>query len=723
MVFGQRRRVQDGPGFDVHKDVRHILLGEPCDDHKEAVHATHYPLNTITTSKYTVLNFVPKNIWEQLHKAANAYFLAISVIMFIGNYTPLFLAFIKFYSTFAALAVMMIASGVIAALDDRRRHIADRQTNGQRGFVVQTDSAGNVHILDTKWGELLVGDVVIVRGEEEFPADLVPLASSGEDGSCYVSTANLDGETNLKLKMSASSSQKALCEDASDGTALLNQAASRLGGLRGTMRAEAPQKSIHNFTGSVTVDGCAEEALGPRQFLLRGTVLRNTAWVLGVVVYTGPHTRMVMNSRKAPSKLANLERVINASLLVVVGAQCVLALISDILYMATKHRFLGYWYLYPGGQTTTIILPEWIGYWLTFFVLYSNLMPISLYFTMEVCNAAQAWFIKNDLEMYDEEIDCPANARSTNLGHELGQVSYIFSDKTGTLTQNVMELKQVSIAGEIYGEVGEAPGFHGGRALALARIQDTKKAAAIDAFLEVLAVSHTVVASTDQSGNLKYEAESPDEGALVEAVSRLGWAFKGRTTSTLSVEVGQPGQTQSVKYQVLALNAFTSKRKRQSVIVKRPSGEVVLLVKGADDIMQLKARDAASFPEEHLLSFAKEGLRTLVLGRRSLSETELAAWLADYAKAQTNMEDRDRTLELVAETIERDLEIVGVTAIEDKLQVGVQETIVKIREAGIKLWVLTGDKLETARNIGFSTRVLSSGLRNSTCCHFCSLLH
>lgn len=683
----------------------------PPDGAREAW-ASHFPANTVITSKYTVLNFVPKNLWEQLHKAANRYFLFISVVMFIGNYTPLFYGFIKFYSTFAALLIMMTASAVIAVIDDKRRHEADVITNSQIAHRLKADGMGGKGFVseDVIWADVRVGDVLVVAGEEEFPADLVPLASSSE-GGCYVSTANLDGETNLKLKEPASSTQRALVGGAGDARPLLDQAVERLHSLgENFLVAEAPQKSIHTFKGCLRTGTEVEEPLNAKNFLLRGTVLKNTSWVLGAVVYTGPETRMVMNSRKAKAKYANIEQVINRSMLVVVGAQCLMALINDIVYLMTKEQFTSYWYLFPAGPSRKIILPESIGYWLTFFVLYSNLMPISLYFTMEVCNTAQAYFIKNDIEMYDEGQDCPANARTTNLCHELGQVSYIFSDKTGTLTQNIMELKRLSIEGSVYGEVGEEYGFQGRAEMMMARYEDSRKSAGIDAALEVLGVSHTVVSTRDRAGNLKYEAESPDEGALVEAVRGLGWSFTGRTNEELTVEVDAEGSKTPRVYQVLALNAFTSARKRQSVVVRRPSGEALLLVKGADDIMQQLAKDPRSFPEEHLQMFAKQGLRTLVLGRRFLADQELQAWQADYAKAQSSMEDREAALAAVAARIESSLEIVGVTAIEDKLQVGVQDAIVKIRQAGIKLWVLTGDKLETAKNIGFSTRVLSNDM-------------
>ena len=488
------------PGDEARRDIPFgsLIRGAADDASVHSVHPGGYPSNIIITSRYTVLNFVPKNVWEQLHKAANAYFLLISLIMCLGNMTRLFVGTIRFESTFATLVVMMIFSAVIAGLDDRQRHVADAQANNQRARVARGGPDG-VRLEPAAWREVRVGDVVVVKGGEEFPADIVPLACSGDEGSCYVSTANLDGETNLKIRTAAPCSQRALCEgldglapQRSDSLPLLDHAVSRLAAVGGGVCAEAPKKSIHNFNGSVSSGAAGEGGaagagvpLTAANFLLRGTQLRNTAWCMGVVVYTGRETRMAMNSRKAPSKVANVERTINTTLGVVVGAQVLLALIGDIMHNLTLERFMGFWYLYPLRQKDDVILNEWIASWLTFFVLFSNLMPISLYATMEVCNFSQAYFIKSDLDMYDEGSDCPANARSTNLGHELGQVSYIFSDKTGTLTQNVMKLKQVFLAGQVFGSPTGRGGFEGGPDLREAAGGSREVARAMEAFMEV----------------------------------------------------------------------------------------------------------------------------------------------------------------------------------------------------------------------------------------------
>jgi len=470
------------------------------------------------------------------------------------------------------------------------------------------------------------------------------------------------------------------------------------------VQAEPPQVSIHNFTGALKLDS-VEEALGPKQLLLRGTVLRNTAWCVGVVVYTGPDTRVVRNSRKSPMKLSNLERVVNVSMLVFLIAQILMALISDIFFNVNSSTHQSYWYLYPGESDNSIILPAFIAWWITFFGLYSNLIPISLYATVEICNAAQAYFIASDLDMFDRDLNFPAMARSTNLCQEIGQVQYVFSDKTGTLTQNLMELKRVSISGEVYGHVSEDRGFHGEAAVKDA-LRKPARAEAINAFLEVLSVSHTVMVSTDQDGQTRYEAESPDEDALVCTAAQLGWSFQGRSQTIAIVDVDTDGKLRRQQYNIVALNAFTSARKRMSVVAQKDS-EYLLLVKGADNMMMERGVAADPHLEAHLTMFAQEGLRTLVIGRRRIPEAEFSSWIKEYEAAQRALVNRDDALAAVAEKVETRLELLGATAIEDKLQVGVGDTIMKLRKAGVKLWVLTGDKLETARNIGYSTRVLS----------------
>lgn len=670
--------------------------------------AAEYPNNRIKTSKYTPATFLPLNLWEQLHKFGNVYFLSISVLMYLGEKTPLFVGTIKAASTLGTLMAMMALTALMAFLDDRKRDAADRETNNQQAKCIQDGKSESTK----PWESIMVGDLLLVEQDKEFPADIVPMYCSGPEGSCYVSTANLDGETNLKLKAAPAAAQAALSAGGPQRPAVLQ----RLAGLQVSVDAEPPKASIHDFEGRLQLSGAAvgDESLGPKNLLLRGTMLRNTAWCLGIVVYTGSQTRMVMNSREAPLKQSNLERVTNIVMLVVLGAQAFMALVSDCLFLVSRDQYQHYWYLVPPDIT----LPDPIGYWLTFFVLYSNLMPISLYPTMEICNAAQSYFIKNDAKMYykdkDSDFGMPAGAKSSTLCQELGQVNYIFSDKTGTLTQNVMELKRLLIKDKTYGTVREGQkGFNGANEMDKARRGGNRDE--IDQLLEVLAVAHTVMVTKNADGSTRFEAESPDESALVEAVAKLGWAFAGASGTTRSVRIKDDSRDREQEYTLLATNQFDSDRKRMSVIVKRGE-DYFLMCKGADNVM-LDPKRAASVPpqlSQSLSEFAQEGLRTLVIARKKLDADKVGDWLERQRQAERQLGNREAALAEVAEEIETNMEVVGATAIEDKLQDKVPQTIERIREASIKLWVLTGDKLETARNIGFSSRVLTDEMHIAT---------
>jgi len=254
-----------------------------------------FPANTVCTSKYTIATFVPRNLYEQFQKAANVYFLIISTILFIGelsfNGKSLYKESIKAFSTIVTLGMMMVASGVTAGIDDFKRHKSDAQMNAQPAV-----KASGVDVVSITWDKVEVGDVLLIKSEEEIPADVVALACSGDEGCCYVSTANLDGETNLKVKCSASLTHVALCGEGESAEEekgpLLNQAVRRLQQIGGSITAEAPTTSIHNFEGKLSLQGSNDVSLTAKNLLLRGTMLRNTSWCVGLVVYTGSDTRV-----------------------------------------------------------------------------------------------------------------------------------------------------------------------------------------------------------------------------------------------------------------------------------------------------------------------------------------------------------------------------------------------------------------------------------------------
>uniref|UniRef100_A0A672RUA5 Phospholipid-transporting ATPase n=1 Tax=Sinocyclocheilus grahami TaxID=75366 RepID=A0A672RUA5_SINGR len=507
---------------------------------------------------------------------------------------------------------------------------------------------------------------------------------------CYTETSNLDGETNLKIRQGLSLTASF-------------QSLEELMALSGRLECEGPNRHLYDFTGTLRLDNHNPAPLGPDQVLLRGAQLRNTQWVVGIVVYTGHDSKLMQNSTKAPLKRSNVERVTNMQILVLFGILLVMALVSSIgaAIWNKQHTDEACWYLSRAGD---ISLNFWYNL-LTFIILYNNLIPISLLVTLEVVKFTQALFINWDVEMYYAETDTPAMARTSNLNEELGQVKYLFSDKTGTLTCNVMHFKKCTIAGITYGQ--NSTEFDDP---ALIQNIETNHPTSpqICEFLTMMAVCHTVV--PEREGNqIIFQASSPDEGALVKGAKSLGFVFTARTPHSVIIEARGKEQT----YELLNVLEFSSNRKRMSVIVRTPTGKLRLYCKGADNVIFERLNETSQYKDltvTHLEQFATEGLRTLCFAYVDLEEGAYQEWLKEYNRVSTVLKDRAQKLEECYELIEKNLLLLGATAIEDRLQAGVPETIATLMKANIKIWVLTGDKQETAINIGYSCRLVSHGM-------------
>lgn len=401
-----------------------------------------------------------------------------------------------------------------------------------------------------------------------------------------------------------------------------------------------------------------------------------------------------------------------------------------------------------------------VTFW-TAVILFQNLVPISLYISIEIIKLAQAFFIFSDIHMYYDKIDYPCTPKSWNISDDLGQIEYIFSDKTGTLTQNVMEFKKATVNGLAYGEAYteaqagmqkrqgidvEVEGAKAREQIARDRVEmitelrrihnnlyldednltfvapdfihdlqgvsGDEQAKANAHFMLVLALCHTVLPDkvSDNPPRIDFKAQSPDEAALVATARDCGYALVERTTNGVVINV----QGEDKEFEVLNTLEFNSSRKRMSAIIRMPdTGKIFLLCKGADSIIYSRLRlgeqsELRRSTAEHLEIFAREGLRTLCVAQRELSEDEYRDWSKKHDIAAAAVHGREEKMEEVSDSIERDLFLLGGTAIEDRLQDGVPETIAVLAEAGIKLWVLTGDKVETAINIGFSCNLLDN---------------
>lgn len=666
--------------------------------------ANKYVDNHISTAKYNVATFLPKFLFEQFSKFANLFFLFTAALQQIPNISPT-----NQYTTIGPLILVLLVSAGKEAVEDYRRKTSDQSLNNSKARVLRGSS-----FTDTKWINVAVGDIVRVESEESFPADIILLASSEPEGLCYIETANLDGETNLKIK-------QAIPETC------VMVSSSELSRLGGKLRSEQPNSSLYTYEGTLTMaagGGEKELPLQPDQLLLRGATLRNTPWIHGVVVFTGHETKLMRNATATPIKRTAVERQLNMLVLMLVAILIILSVISSVGDLLIR-TFKGGELSYLGYSASLSAMAKVSQFWsdiATYWVLYSALVPISLFVTIEMVKYWHAILINDDLDMYYDKMDTPAVCRTSSLVEELGMVEYIFSDKTGTLTCNQMEFKQCSIGGIQYAETvpedrratnidGAEVGIHD-----FNRLMENRKthetALLIHHFLALLSTCHTVIPerADEKGGAIKYQAASPDEGALVEGAVLMGYQFTARKPRSVMIKL----DGEEYEYELLAVCEFNSTRKRMSAIFRCPDGQIRCYCKGADTVILERLGPDNPIVEatlQHLEEYASEGLRTLCLAMREIPEQEFQEWWQIFDKAQTTVSgNRAEELDKAAELLEKDFMLLGATAIEDRLQDGVPETIHTLQEAGIKVWVLTGDRQETAINIGMSCKLISEDM-------------
>ncbi|KAH0795183.1 phospholipid-translocating P-type ATPase, flippase family protein [Histomonas meleagridis] len=664
--------------------------------------------NTIHTTKYTILTFLPKNLFEQFSRIANFYFLVVVALLNVPG-VPIS----------AAVAVLPLAlvvgiSAVREAIEDFMRYKSDCKINSTVAHKLE-----NNQFVDIEWKNVYVGDIIIVRKDEQVPADMVLFSTNTEDGIAYIDTCNLDGETNLKVRQALQNTA-----NITDPSALTN--------FQGTIKCDDINNLLYTFNGCLEYNG-SQHPLDNKQVLLRGCVLRNTQFAIGVVVYTGLESKLMMNSSTARSKKSKLERGLNAKLISIFCFIFLWGIISTAIGFSFQKQQIytsKHWYFFINQSNMPNQTAKFFILLVSNLVIINAMIPISLYVTLEIVRVFQALFVNWDAKLYDVENDVPANARTSNISDDLGQIEYIFSDKTGTLTRNVMEFMKCSISGHIYGsgttEIAYAaakrrglsipPPNKNGKAFQDAEFERILRNGApmeIKHFIWLLAVCHSVIPEVDSTKpyGIAFQASSPDEAALVSAAADMGYVFKSRSPSNLVVSV----KGEDINIEVMAVLEFTSERKRSSVIIRHPeTNEIILYCKGADDLIFQKLKKDSPYQEEtrsNLKQFAADGLRTLCCTYRVIDEDFYNDWAKRFHDANCAIQNRDELVNEVCNEIENDLILLGATAIEDKLQEGVPDTIESLLRAKINVWVITGDKRETAINIGFACSLLTGDMK------------
>ncbi|XP_077275468.1 ATPase phospholipid transporting 8B isoform X4 [Temnothorax americanus] len=733
----------------------------------------NYANNYIKTSKYSVLTFLPLNLFEQFQRLANFYFLCLLVLQMIpaiSSLTPI--------TTAIPLIGVLTLTAVKDAYDDFQRHSNDSQVNNRKSRTLRGSN-----LREEKWSQVQVGDVIRMENDQFVAADVLLLTTSEPNGLCYIETAELDGETNLK------------CRQCLPETAEMMENHELIGQFDGEIVCETPNNLLNKFDGTLTWRG-KKYALDNDKIILRGCVLRNTQWCYGMVIFAGKDTKLMQNSGKTKFKRTSIDRLLNLLIIGIVFfllSLCLFCMVGCGIWESLVGRYFQAYLPWDSLVPSEPITGATVIALLVFFsysIVLNTVVPISLYVSVEVIRFVQSFLINWDEEMYYAPTKTHAKARTTTLNEELGQIEYIFSDKTGTLTQNIMTFNKCSVAGKCYGDIidevtGEVidlsetdravttstmrwksgqefvrpvytplsgpnvrlleqadrvsnttpePGINGSPkiphksstmppldfsfnkdyepdfkfydpALLEAVRRENQD---VHSFFRLLALCHTVMPE-DKNGKIEYQAQSPDEAALVSAARNFGFVFKERSPNSITIEVMGKKEI----YELLCILDFNNVRKRMSVILRK-DGHLRLYCKGADSVIYERLKkdsdEIMAKTLDHLNKFASEGLRTLCLSVRDLDESFFNNWKQRHQEAALSQENRDDKLDAIYEEIEKDMSLLGATAIEDKLQDGVPQTIANLSLAGIKLWVLTGDKQETAINIGYSCQLLTDDL-------------
>lgn len=616
--------------------------------------------NEIRTTRYRWYSFIPMTFLEQYRVLSNIYYIFVLIVCFLPM-SPVHYLF-QLVPMIVVLIVSMIKSGV----EDLLKHFEDKKRNQAPTLVYRSGSFVTVNAEDVN-----VGDIVKLEEDQMVPSDLLFIGSNQESSLCYFSETNLNGETAVKTMQA---------HPAFEGQDPIENVTHH----KYQVDLAQPDRDLTRFDARLR---CGNQvwSISINNVLLRGVTTHYTDCVIGIALRTGHDTKIMENVHTTPSKLTKFDRNLNRILIIVFVFKMILCLLSTFLgvWLDKGQRFPLISKLYPGyGQS-------FFEYFTQYFVLYSYLFPISLTVTIEIIRLFHKILIQFDPYLYDPEFGHGV-AHNSNVICQLGLVSHILTDKTGTLTENQMQLLQFATYNGV---------FNAAEYLKTIEADPTIVSPNLP-FLLAMAICNNVIVHKRQDGALEYNADSPDEAAFVDFASKCGIKLIARGLNSLTVDISGTKTT----YDILAQLPFNSDRKRMSIIVKAGDQPAIIYTKGSDNIIAERSIDYNYV--DTVNAFATAGLRTLVFASRELKDEELDKWLNSYRDAESSLTQREEKVGQCASMIEDQLNTIGVSGVEDRLQPEVPETIHWIREAGIKLWVLTGDKLETAIAIGRTSGVI-----------------
>lgn len=618
--------------------------------------------NEVRTTRYTILTFLPLTLWENFRILSNVYFLIVLIVTFLP-WSP-----VDYMFQLLPLVFVILVSMAKAAVEDIMKAKEDRIRNRQPVKVFRDGIWQDIISRDVR-----VGDVIKITEDGMVPSDLLYIGSTEESKLCYFSETNLNGETAVKTMSCFPAFEN--CDAVEE--LLRNQYVVDVG---------EPDRDLTRFDARVNCPGTGKFwPVSIHNVLLRGVCTHYTENVIGIVLRTGHDSKIMRNMKHPPAKLTSFDIYLNRLLIGIFVVNMIICLISAGvgIYQEDHSRFVLIKELVPEKGLS------YGQFFVQYFILYSYLIPISLTVTIELLRLFHKLLMDWDPEIYDPEFGNACAHNSNQIG-QLGLVTHILSDKTGTLTENIMEMLKFSTDAGKFDAVDFVQSITSDGSLVRQNIE----------FLMALALCNNVIVHRKADGALEYNADSPDEQAFVQFAASCGVKLVARGLTSMSIDI----KGVEKRYEILAQLPFNSDRKRMSILLQAEGEPAVLYCKGADNIIR---ELAVEFTYTDVVNeYAATGLRTLVFTKKVLGDEELNHWLTAFREAEASLADRDAKIEQRAAEMENRLEVIGVSGVEDRLQPQVPETIDWLRRAGIKVWILTGDKLETAIAIGRTSGII-----------------
>ena len=619
--------------------------------------------NKVVNTRYNILTFIPFTILNQFRFFGNQFYLLMTLSQFIDVLKVGFL-----FSYLSPLLMVLVVTLIKELFDELKRHSQDKKTNNELYTCISFDFKRK-KIINTNIPsqDIKIGDILHIKKNQRAPADLLILQSAKDNDNnyqkyhqdtMYIRTDQLDGETDWKIRKPPALTYKMNVRQLFVNNIMIEY--------------DPPSKQIYEFKGVISLynkkkDDVQSEAINLENTMWGNTVLASED-VYGVVIYTGRDTRSKMNASKAKNKVGQLDNEINYLNKVLFVIMVILSFVV-VLFKECAINF-------------RIIL------FFRFIVLFCGIIPISLRVNLDLSKGYFSFCINKDPNIEGTIV------RNSTIPEDLGRISYIFTDKTGTLTKNEMYFKYLALANQTFTEKDKHK---------LTSIINENKASNINIInsLNAIALCNNVIPIVNKD-TITYQSSSPDEIALVNYASELGLKIIKRNDTEITLQRNKHYE----EYQILANFPFTSTDKRMGIILKNlNTNEIVFYLKGAETVIKefIKNDNDKCIIDSKCSDLAKKGLRTLVLTYKVLTEDEFNNWKIKYEQAKLSMENRDDNIRQVKSILENNMEFLCVTGVEDKLQDDIEISLKHLRSAGIKIWMLTGDKVETAKCISIST--------------------